>query len=369
MLNLTDNISFTSYGQSRHKIKEQIGKLYNLPLDYIIDLSAGDNLFVPPKLIQELIIKKMREIDPRETYPVDYEYFLAELARFIGVDDINVFPGTGHNQLIQSIVSKLTKPNDSILLLNPDKEIYDSIAKSLNLNIYRVNFLDNKKLNINEIYSIVKNAKPKAILFSSPNYPVAIQFEQNEVLSITNELDVPVIIDESYVEFGKYSLANQAKYHENLIIVRTFAKAWGLGAFSCGYVVANEDFINKLSYKNICSEIPPLHILITTNILQNPYKLVEIINNFIKERKKVIEHFRMMGGLNVGNSDTNFLFIKYKDKIDELYKQLLSKGIIAKTFKKTYDFKDHEKYFLVTLGDTKINDRLILSMAEILETL
>ena len=116
-------------------------------------------------------------------------------------------------------------------------------------------------------------------------------------------------------------------------------------------------------------QIPPLHILITKRILQSPYRFVERINAFIKERKRVIENLQMMNTIRVFKSDTNFLFVKFKAPVDELYTQFLSKGIIVKTFKNSYPFPNHDKCFLVTLGEISINDRLIISIAEILESI
>ena len=369
MFTLSNHISFTHYGISRLKKKKEIAEAYNIPIDSILDLSGGDNLFIPPKIIQNLIIKEIQEIDPRESYPVNYNSFLTELSRFVGVEKEQVFTGISHNQLIQKTLTLFANPKDTILLLSPDKEIYRSIAKNLGLNIHEVVLDSRTEINLSMVDSIIRKVNPKIIVFSSPHYPTAIQFNQSNITSLIKEVEIPVIVDESYVEFGKYSLLNQVKHHENLIVVRTFAKAWGLGAFSCAYLVAKKSIITKFYQQYLFSEIPPLHIIVTTKVLQSPYRFVEHINKFIMERKRVIEHLRMMSGITVNNSDTNFLFVKFKDSIDELYTQFLSKGIIIKTFKNSYPFPDHDKYFLVTLGEISINDRLILSIAEILESI
>ncbi|MHA1684965.1 MAG: aminotransferase class I/II-fold pyridoxal phosphate-dependent enzyme [Candidatus Heimdallarchaeaceae archaeon] len=369
MFTLPNRVSFTHYGISRLKKKKEIAEAYNIPIDTILDLSGGDNLFIPPKIVQNLIIKEIQEIDPRESYPVNYSSFLTELSRFVGVNAEQVFTGISHNQLIQKTIALFVKPKDTILLLSPDKEIYRAISENLGLNIHDVILDSHTELNLNTIDSIIKRINPKLIVFSSPHYPTAIQFDQRNILSLIREVRIPVIVDESYVEFGKYSLLNQVKHYNNLIVVRTFAKAWGLGAFSCAYLVARESIVTKLHQQYLFAEIPPLHIIVTTKVLQSPYRFVEHINKFIMERKRVIEHLRMMSGITVNNSDTNFLFVKFKAPVDELYTQFLSKGIIVKTFKNSYPFPNHDKCFLVTLGEISINDRLIISIAEILESI
>ena len=168
-----------------------------------------------------------------------------------------------------------------------------------------------------------------------------------------------------------YFLSYGKTLHEllSLVVIRSFSKAWGLGAFSSAFLIASDTNIQILKDNYIIEEIPPIHLLATNYILQAPYRFVELINNFIAERKRVREHLRMLKGLEVRGSDTNFLMIKFQKNVKELYEQLCSKGIIIQTFENYPPFKDSEKCFLVTLGDSEINDRLIMSIVEILESI
>ena len=353
----------------RQKRKREIAEKYNFSLDQILDLSTGDNLFIPPSMIQKTLIKEIQAFDLRESYPIDYYSIIEEISRFVGVQTSYIYPGLTHAQLIQRLISVITKAEDTVLLLNPDKGIYYQIAINNKLNIQTIDLTDNFELDFKALLQKVEEIEPSAIIFSSPHYPTANQFQENEILTLAKEIETQIIIDESYVEFGKYTLSTQVQFFDNLSIVRSFSKAWGLGAISCGYVVSNPELINALKENFLIEEIPPIHLLATNYVLRNPYKFFELINNFVTERKRVIEHLRMLKGLRIYRSDTNFLFIKFNQDVKELYNQLCSKGIIIQTFEKYRQFKDKEKYFLVTLGDSSINDRFILSIIELLESI
>ena len=127
---MSNKISITGFALERNKKHQEIADKYNLTPDQIIDLSLGDNLFIPPSLIQEFVIKDIESIDPRDSYPIDFHSFVEEISRFIGVDILSLYPGLTHNQLIQRIISTITKPNDKIILISPDKSIYSTIAQS-----------------------------------------------------------------------------------------------------------------------------------------------------------------------------------------------------------------------------------------------
>jgi len=361
-------VSNTRLALKRLEMRQKISKKYNIPLDQILDLSTGNNLFIPPKLIQDILIRQVQFVDPRDDYPIQYNAFIDELSRFLNVQASTIYPGLTHTQLIQRAISCLTNTGDTILLFNPDKGVYQQIAINQNLKVKTLD-LDNKfEPDLCTFFELLKNEKPKTILFSSPHYPTANQFKEEDILAILQQTDIPIIVDESYVEFGKYTLVNQVPRFDNLTVIRSFSKAWGLGAVSCAYLISNVELVNRLKKKFIIEEIPPIHILATIHILQSPYKFFELINNFLNERKRVISHLKMFNGVKVFKSDTNFLFLKVREETNKIVEGLSSKGIIIQTFEEFLQFKDKGKSFLVTLGDANINDRFILAFVELLES-
>ncbi|MHA1802634.1 MAG: aminotransferase class I/II-fold pyridoxal phosphate-dependent enzyme, partial [Candidatus Heimdallarchaeaceae archaeon] len=211
MNRLSNRISETKYALDRLLTRQEVAKKYNLSLDQILDLSIGDNLFIPPDLIQKIIIKEIQSIDPREQYPIDYFSLIEEISRFVTVETASVYPGLTHNQLIQRMVRINTKPKDAISLIIPDKDIYYQIAKNQQLNVLTTKLTSDYELDINFILEQIKNEDPKVIVFSSPHYPTANQLKEEDVLILAKETEIPMIVDESYVEFGKYSLVNQVR--------------------------------------------------------------------------------------------------------------------------------------------------------------
>jgi len=251
---LSNRISITKNALDRLKRHQEIVEKFDLNIDQILDLSLGDNLFVPPSHVQKIITKTIDSIDPRDSYPIDYYSFIEEISRFAGVEASTIYPGVTHTQLLQRIISITTKRKNDIILLSPDKGIYDEIAQNQKLNIHKVSLIDNFELDVNTIIELTEEISPKAIVFSSPHYPTANQFDEGDVLTLARELKIPIIVDESYVEFGKYSLINQVKYFDNLTVIRSFAKAWGLGATSSAYLVSDSKYIGLLKEKYILEE-------------------------------------------------------------------------------------------------------------------
>ncbi len=81
----------------------------------------------------------------------------------------------------------------------------------------------------------------------SPNNPTGFQFAKKELEKLIKNFSGPVIIDEAYVEFGDFSILNLVKTQNNLIVVRTFYKEFGLAGLRLGYFIANKALIDVFS--------------------------------------------------------------------------------------------------------------------------
>ena len=94
-----------------------------------------------------------------------------------------------------------------------------------------------------DIKDFIKQSKNTDILYlDSPNNPTGFQFTKNELQKLVKSFNGLVIIDEAYGEFGEYSLSSMVKTQENLIVVQTLSKSFGLAGLRLGYFIANKKF-------------------------------------------------------------------------------------------------------------------------------
>ena len=98
--------------------------------------------------------------------------------------------------------------------------------------------------------------KTRLLYICSPNNPTSTQFKMEDVETLAKAFPGVVILDEAYGEFADYSLVPRINEFQNMIILRTFSKAFGLAALRLGYAVANpavsEDFDRKNSVALSC---------------------------------------------------------------------------------------------------------------------
>ena len=216
---------------------------------------------------------------------------------------------------------------------------------------------------MNKFLSKTKNAD--LLYLDSPNNPTGFQFSKNDLLKLIKEFDGPVIIDEAYVDFGDYSLVSLTKKLENLIVVRTFSKEFGLAGLRLGYFVANKNFIEV--FNRIIQYPYPLNSLaIEVGILAlQKSKQVSSIFSLIKnERERVIKNLRSYDIFEVFDSKANYVLFDAKGSDSRVYNALAEQGI---TIRKLGKLGNHTGCLRVTIGTKEMNSKFLLAIRDLLK--
>ncbi|MEI6242201.1 MAG: aminotransferase class I/II-fold pyridoxal phosphate-dependent enzyme [Chlamydiota bacterium] len=167
------------------------------------------------------------------------------------------------------------------------------------------------KLNIQAILA----SKAKVLFLCSPNNPVGSVLSFEDIETVVSQFSGIVVCDEAYIEWSdKKSLVEIVEKYDNLIVLRTFSKIWGLAGIRCGVLIANREIVNLLSF------IQPLFSQsdLTADVILSRLKNCE---NFGCYRSKMIElrndFFAFLTKLNIVEktfeSFANFLLVKFSN--------------------------------------------------------
>src|SRR5208337_2274314 len=171
--------------------------------------------------------------------------------------------------------------------------------------------------------------KTKLIFICSPNNPTGNEFSWDSVEAIADKFSAVVIVDEAYAEFGGSSVCPLAVEKSNVVVVRTFSKAFGLAGLRFGYSVAHE------SLASVFSGIIPYTVgTITAKYVQKLLAKNEVVQNWVTmvvdERERLVKDLRRVKGLVVFESKANFVTFRPYSNPTQVCADLLEKGIIIK---------------------------------------
>jgi len=204
--------------------------------------------------------------------------------------------------------------------------------------------------------------RTKLLFICSPNNPTGNQFDWDELEALVDECSAIVVIDEAYAEFADYSSASLSAKKRNMIVLKTFSKAFGLAGMRFGYAIGNSDISSLLS-----ETIPYTVNTVTAKYVLKLLTKMEFIENSIEqvkaERKRLISELKSVKGIEVFDSKANFVTFKPQRNADSIYHKLLEKGIIIKNLG---NLSVIGHCLRVTVGLPDMNDQFLNALKQIL---
>lgn len=203
-------------------------------------LSANENPRNVPEEIQ-LEIRKALKNYPFNRYPDPLANELRDLiAEANGLYRENILLGNGGDELLFNIALAWGGPGRTFLNLPPTFSVYEANAKLTGTTV--VNIPRDAEYNIDEeaVLSRVAQGDIDYVIVTSPNNPTGKMANELFLRKLLEATDALVMVDEAYFEFSRFSMRPYLESHKNLVILRTFSKAFSLAGVRLGYILANQ---------------------------------------------------------------------------------------------------------------------------------
>ncbi len=171
----------------------------------------------------------------------------------------------------------------------------------------------------------------RVLFVCSPNNPTGNILDRREILAVAENWDGIVVVDEAYVEFaGELSLASEVRGYPNLVILRTFSKAFGRAGVRLGYTVADPELVGYFLKVKAPYNLNAWVMEQGVQALRSTDETVGQIQKILQERTKVSEALEKLEGVTaVFPSQANFLLFRCRAP-REICRRLLAEGIIIR---------------------------------------
>ena len=337
---------------------------YKKPEKYsnAIKLDSNENYAISLEFIQKIISEVKENIDVRE-YPLGGTERLAQsLSKYIKMPKEMIGVGNGSDQIIDLILNAFASKGTKILTSNPTFGFFEERCKLYSISTIKIPFDKNMTLDPEKFLS---NSKKADILYlDMPNNPTGFQFSRKDLEKLIREFKGLVIIDEAYVEFSDYSVIEMTTKRDNLIVLRTLSKSYGLAGLRVGYFVASRKIIDI--FTRIIQYPYPLNTLaIEVGIIalqQSKYftDAAELVKN---ERLRIITNLKQMKIFEVFDSKANFILFSAGGSGQRIHKALIEQGISIKNLGK---IGQHEGCLRVTVGSQDMNSKFLTAIRDLL---
>lgn len=299
-------------------------------------------------------------------YPDPHQVDLRNaVSKLLNIKAEKLFFGVGSDEVIDLLIRIFCEPKeDQVMLLEPTYGMY-KVACDIN-NVETVAPLLNDSFQI-DFAEIEKHysEKVKIIFVCSPNNPTGNLLNKNDILRLCKTYNSIVVVDEAYIDFSdsSASLINEVKNYRNLVVMRTFSKAWGLAGVRLGYCVADKEIISYLFKVKAPYNINALTRYAVLKSITNEEKKKNAVSAIISERYRVENELKNISAITtVFPSDANYLLVRLPNA-KEIQKQLAERGVVIR------DRSSQPKLdncLRITIGTKEENNALLEKLKSIL---
>jgi histidinol-phosphate aminotransferase len=291
-------------------------------------------------------------------YP-EYKRLMSSLSGFYDLPEKNIFISNGTGEAIFLISFTFIEPGkDKALVFNPTFALIPHYLKISGSKLNQLSLEQDLKYNISLIEKELKK-KFKIVMLASPDNPTGAQINKENIKKwCSGYPETLFVIDEAYAEYSEGSAIDLIKKYNNLIIIRTFSKAWGLAGLRFGIVLADSSIIRELLKVRTPYSINSQAVETVINCLIQKNKIIKKARELLIRKKDVIRSVENLGykthsgGGNfflIKTGVENKIFCEYFKKNNILVRDQSDKHLLNGYVRVTVGTKNENERFLKTL--------------------
>ena len=329
----------------------------------LVKLASNENPLGPPDRVLAAISGEHGNLS---RYPDGGAFYLKQkLSERLNVAPEMITLGNGSNDVLEMLARAFLGPGTEAIVSQHCFVVYPLLTKALGADLVEIQTRDYQPDLDSTLKSVTE--RTRMIFLANPNNPTGTWVSKKEIISFMNNLpsSILVVLDEAYYEY-----VNSQDYpdgielqrdYENLVVTRTFSKAYGLAGLRIGYSVSNPEIADLMNRIRQPFNVNSLSLVAASLALDEMDFLGEsiAINN---EGMKVLEQTFSLLDLQYIPSAGNFLTVDLDQNALPIYKSLLQKGIIVRPIE-VYGLPNHLR---VSIGLPHQNERFSVALSEVL---
>lgn len=347
-----------SYGAEH--TNESIAKKLGLPASAIVKLNYNENLFLPREKIGTLLKEVAEECDLR-IYPQEEENRLKEeIAGYLKISAENVTIGNSSDEVMDRVIRIFLDKGDRTVTFTPTFSIFKYCVNYGGADFVGVPLREDFTIDVAAMRAAF-TPEAKLLDLCSPNNPTANQLKRAEVETLIEDFPGIVLVDEAYAEYADYSVVPLISKYENLIVLRTFSKAFGLAGLRLGYAVANPRLALTIDKLPTPYAVNVVSLSMGRKLLENMPMVRKSVDALKAERRNLIDSLNKIKGVEAFDSKTNFVLFTIDKPFEDVYLGLLKQGLLIKKLGKLLKYPNCLRS---TVGLPEMNRKLLKALKQ-----
>lgn len=334
-----------------------------LGLDSVIKLASNENPLGPSPVALKAVEQALADL---ALYPDGGGFYLKRaLAKKLALQTEQITLGNGSNDVLDLIGLAFINERDSVVYSQHSFVVYSILSKIANAEAIEVPALDYGH-DLAAMLAAIK-ANTKAVFIANPNNPTGTWLKAAEIENFLSQVpeQVLVILDEAYCEYIDHpeypNACDLLKRYPNLIVTRTFSKAYGLAGLRVGYALSSAEIAEVINRVRPPFNVNSLSLVAAEAVLADEEYLARGFKLNKSGLQQLAEGLQALG-LYYIPSLANFICFDSGHAAQDIFQALLEKGVIVRPMG-----PDMESFIRVSVGLPEHNQLFLTALAQVLQ--
>lgn len=280
-----------------------------------------------------------------------------------GLDPENVLVGNGGDELIFDLLLAWGGPGRTLLDMPPTFTMYAIDAESTGTARVAIPRLGDFTVDEGAVLARVREGDIDIVMVANPNNPTGGLCDESFLIELIESTDAIVLVDEAYFEFSRHTMRPHMSRHKNLVLLRTFSKAFSLAGLRVGYLLGDADVVCELMKVRQPYSVNAFSQMVAATVFRERPLFEQAISDIIRERERVMHGLSIMHGVEVFPSEANFVLFRV-EHASALWRDLMHNySVLVRDFSRSPGLEDCLR---VSIGTPEEMSRFLGAMDELL---
>lgn len=324
-------------------------------------MNTNESPYPPPRELVEEALAELKQTAFHRYPDQDVRALTEALAERSGWPSDGIWVANGSNEVFLHMFLAFGGPGRTSLTFEPTYSLHTLIPRITGTRTVGRPRAEGFVVDAAAVERALDEAQPDIVVFCSPNNPTGLVEERAAVEVALSRPDGLVVVDEAYIEFAapEASFRDLLAAHPNLVITRTFSKAWSLAGARLGYLLAHPWLVERMAKVRLPYHISSPSQLLGIAALRHADDALSLVRDICAERDRIVSGLARLGVV-AYPSAANFVLFEVDDptatweqlwKRGVLIRDYSSNPLLARCLRVTATKVDETDAFLAALGE------------------
>ncbi len=296
-----------------------------------VKLNQNESPFDMPQDVKRALARTFLDT-PVNRYPGETPQELcAAIAEHVGWPVRGILVGNGSNDLMFTVATATIAAGTPVVLPRPLFSLYEKVVRLNDGKPVSVDPHPDLCFDIEGMLAAIKWVKPRLVILATPNNPTGLAVSASDVARIATATSGLVLVDEAYVEFcDEDSALTILQDFPNMLLLRTFSKAFGLAGLRLGFLVGHPAIVGELLKARYPFAVDRLAEAAALLLLRRPALLARRVAQIKRETTRLYERLSAMEGVDALRPQANFVIFRPPKDAGSVMNRLAQRGVLVR---------------------------------------